>query len=371
MKKYDYLIVGAGLYGSTIAFELNKLGYKVLVIDKRNHVGGNIYTQNMEGINVHVYGAHIFHTSNKEVWDYINQFAKFNSFINSPIAIYKGKKYRLPFNMNTFKEIWPDISTPEDAKQKIELEKKQYHIDEPTNLEEQAINLVGKTIYEMLIKGYTAKQWGRNCDELPPFIIKRIPVRFEYDNNYFSDVYQGIPIGGYTKIIEKMLEGIDVELNADFFAKKDYYMDLANNIVYTGPIDQFFDYKYGELEYRTLRFDIETVDVPNYQGNAVINYTEYGIPYTRIIEHRHFEFNNKGNKSIITKEYPATFKKGDEPYYPINNERNDKLYQRYKIEALKLSNIHFGGRLGQYKYLDMDEIILEALNFIKSIQQKN
>ena len=368
MKKYDYLIVGAGLYGSTVACELKKKGYKVLVIDKRNHVGGNIYTKEMEGINVHVYGAHIFHTSNKEVWDYINQFASFNNYVNSPIAIYKGKKYHLPFNMFTFKEIWPDIHNEEEAKARIELDKSQYQIDEPKNLEEQAIKLVGKTIYEMLIKGYTAKQWGKRCDQLPASIIKRIPVRFTYDNNYFDDIYQGVPIGGYTQIIEKMLMGIDLELNADFFNNRDYYMHVADKIIYTGPIDQFFDYKYGELEYRTLRFDIEIINQKDYQGNAVVNYTEYEIPYTRIIEHRHFEFKDDLNKTVITKEYPISFKKGDEPYYPINNDRNDNLYQKYKSEANKLVNVHFGGRLGEYKYLDMDKVILEALNFVKTIK---
>ena len=365
-KEYDYLIVGAGLYGAVCAHELTKKGYRCLVIDKRKHVGGNIYTRNEHGINVHVYGAHIFHTSNEEVWNYINGFAEFNNFINSPIAIYKGNRYHLPFNMNTFVEIWPDISTPEEAKERIEKEKAEYHIDEPKNLEEQAINLVGKTIYERLIKGYTAKQWGRPCTELPPFIIKRLPVRFEFNNNYFNDIYQGIPVGGYTRIIEKMLEKIDLKLNTDFFANRQYFEQIADIIIYTGPIDQYFDYKYGPLEYRTVRFETETLDIPDYQGNAVINYTEYEVPFTRIIEHKHFEF-GKQDKTIISKEYSSSWKLGDEPYYPVNNDKNNELYQKYKIEADKLSNVHFGGRLGQYKYYDMDKVILEALNYLKSL----
>ncbi|MBE6133441.1 MAG: UDP-galactopyranose mutase [Erysipelotrichaceae bacterium] len=365
-KEYDYLIVGAGLYGAVCAYELTKKGYRCLVIDKRKHVGGNIYTRNEHGINVHVYGAHIFHTSNEEIWNYINQFAEFNNFINSPIAIYKGNRYHLPFNMNTFVEIWPDISTPEQAKERIEKEKAEFHIEEPKNLEEQAINLVGKTIYERLIKGYTAKQWGRPCTELPPFIIKRLPVRFEFNNNYFNDIYQGIPIGGYTQIINRMLEKIDLKLNADFFANRQYFEQIASRIIYTGPIDQFFEYKYGPLEYRTVRFETETLDIPDYQGNAVINYTEYEVPFTRIIEHKHFEF-GKQDKTVISKEYSSSWKLGDEPYYPVNNDKNNELYQKYKIEADKLSNVHFGGRLGQYKYYDMDKVILEALNYIKSL----
>ena len=366
-KKYDYLIVGSGLYGAICAHELNKRGYNCLVVEKRDHIGGNIYTKNIEGINVHVYGAHIFHTSNEEVWNYIKQFAEFNDFINSPIAIYKGEKYPLPFNMNTFVKIWPDVFTPQDAREKIEEEKAEYHIDEPKNLEEQAINLVGKTIYEMLIKGYTAKQWGRPCTELPPFIIKRIPVRFEFNNNYFNDIYQGIPIGGYTSIIKKMLEGIDVELNCDFFSNREHLESLADKIIYTGPIDQYFDYKYGPLEYRTVRFETEILNTSDYQGNAVINYTEYEVPYTRIIEHKHFEFNKAAPRTVISKEYSSSWKLGDEPYYPVNDEKNNELYQRYKLEADKLPNIHFGGRLGQYKYYDMDKVILEALEFLKTI----
>ena len=364
---FDYLIVGSGLYGAIAAYELNKKGYKVLVIEKRNHIAGNIYTKNEEGINVHVYGAHIFHTSNKKVWDYINQFAEFNNYINAPVARYKNELYNLPFNMNTFSKLWNDVFTPEDAKKRIEEEKAAYHIEEPKNLEEQAINLVGPTIYEKLIKGYTAKQWGRPCTELPPFIIKRLPVRFIFDNNYFNDRYQGIPIGGYTQIIEKMLEGIEVRLNCDFFEHKDELLKEAKNVIYTGPIDQFFEYKYGPLEYRSVRFEVETLDTPNYQGNAVVNYTEYEIPYTRIIEHKHFEFDSTSPKTIISKEYSSTWKVGDEPYYPVNNDKNNELYLKYKEEADKLKNVYFGGRLGQYKYYDMDKVVLEALNFIESL----
>ena len=367
MAKYDYLIVGSGLYGSICAYELHKRGFKVLVIDKRNHVGGNVYTKEVEGINVHVYGAHIFHTSNKEVWDYINQFAEFNNFINSPLARYKNEIYNLPFNMNTFCELWKDVKTPEDARNKIEEEKKAYHIEEPQNLEEQAINLVGPTIYEKLIKGYTAKQWGKDCKDLPAFIIKRLPVRFTFDNNYFNDIYQGIPRGGYTNIINKMLEGIEVRLNTDYLEHKEEYSNLATNIIYTGTIDSYFDYKFGNLEYRTVRLETEVLDTPNYQGVAVVNYTEQEIPYTRIIEHKHFEFNLATPKTVISKEYPASWKLGDEPYYPVNDQRNTELLQKYLLEAKKYPNLYFGGRLGLYKYLDMDKVILEALNFIKGL----
>ena len=365
---YDYLIVGAGLYGSICAYELNKKGYKVLVIDKREHIAGNIYTENIEGINVHKYGAHIFHTSNKEVWNYINQFAEFNNYINSPIARYRYELYNLPFNMNTFTKLWSDVYTPEDAKSKIESEKAKYHIENPANLEEQAINLVGTTIYEKLIKGYTAKQWGRPCTELPPFIIKRLPVRFTFDNNYFNDRYQGIPIGGYTSIIEKMLDGIEVRLNTNYFDKKKELDTISKNIIYTGPIDEYFNYKYGPLEYRTVRFETEIINTSNYQGNAVVNYTDYDIPYTRIIEHKHFEFDTTSPKTVISKEYSCTWKLGDEPYYPVNNDKNNELYLKYKCEADKLSIVHFGGRLGQYKYYDMDRVIVEALNFINDIK---
>ena len=367
---YDYLIVGTGLYGSICAYELSKMGYKVLVIDKREHIGGNIYTENIEGINVHKYGAHIFHTSNKMVWDYINQFAEFNNYINSPVARYKNEIYNLPFNMNTFSKIWNDVFTPAEAMRKIDEEKKKYYVEEPKNLEEQAINLVGPTIYEKLVKGYTAKQWGRKCNELPAFIIKRLPVRFTYDNNYFNDRYQGIPIGGYTKIIEKMLSGIEVKLNSNYFSDRNYYESISKNIIYTGPIDEFFAYKYGELEYRSVYFETTVLDEVNHQGNAVVNYTDYETPYTRMIEHKHFEFDTKTPKTVISKEYSKSWKLGDEPYYPVNDEKNNTLYNKYKEEALKLDNVFFGGRLGQYKYYDMDKVILEALNFIENIKMK-
>ena len=365
---YDYLIVGSGLYGSICAYELNKKGYKCLVIDKRANIAGNIYTENIEGINVHKYGAHIFHTSNKEIWEYINHFAEFNNYINSPVARYKQELYNLPFNMNTFTKMWPDCFTPDDVKKRIEEEKAKFHIDEPKNVEERAINLVGPRIYEKLIKGYTAKQWGRQCIELPPFIIKRLPVRFTFDNNYFNDRYQGIPIGGYTKIIEKMLDGIEVRLNTNFFDNRSEFESIAKNIIYTGPIDEYFEYKYGPLEYRTVRFETEVLNEVNYQGNAVINYTEYEIPYTRIIEHKHFEFDTTSPKTVISKEYSTTWRLGDEPYYPVNNDKNNELYLKYKNDADKLSNVHFGGRLGQYKYYDMDKVIIEALNYIKNIK---
>ncbi|MBP5551476.1 MAG: UDP-galactopyranose mutase [Bacilli bacterium] len=365
--KYDFLVVGTGLYGAICAYELNKKGYRCLVIDKRNHIAGNIYTKNEDGINVHVYGAHIFHTSNRAVWEYINQFSDFNNYINSPVARYKNELYNLPFNMNTFSKLWNDVFTPDEAKNRIEEEKAAYHIDEPKNLEEQAINLVGPTIYEKLIKGYTAKQWGRPCTELPAFIIKRLPVRFIYDNNYFNDRYQGIPIGGYTKIIGKMLEGIEVRLNYDFFEHKEELLKEAKEVIYTGPIDQFFDYKYGPLEYRSVRFETETLNMPNYQGNAVVNYTEYEVPYTRIIEHKHFEFDSTSPKTIISREYSSTWKVGDEPYYPVNNDRNNSLCEKYKEEADKLTNVHFGGRLGQYKYYDMDKVIEKALEFVSTL----
>ena len=364
MKKYDYLIVGAGLYGSIFAYEMNKKGKKCLVIDKRNHIGGNIYCENIEGINVHKYGAHIFHTSNKEVWEYINQFCEFNNYINSPIANYKGEIYNLPFNMNTFNKLW-GVVTPEEAKAKIEEQKKEFSIIEPKNLEEQAISLIGKYIYEKLIKGYTEKQWGRKATELPAFIIKRLPVRFTYDNNYFNDRYQGIPIGGYTKIIEKMLDGIEVKLNTNFFDNREYFENIAEKIVFTGMIDEFYNYKFGKLEYRSLRFETEILDKENYQGNAVVNYTEREIPYTRIIEHKHFEF-GKQEKTVITKEYPSEWKEGDEPYYPVNDEKNNKLYEKYKELAEKETNVIFGGRLGEYKYYDMDKVIEKVSKDLKN-----
>lgn len=364
---FDYLIVGSGLFGSICAYELHKKGYKVLVIDKRNHVGGNIYTKEIEGINVHVYGAHIFHTSNKEVWNYINSFAEFNNYINSPVARYKDEIYNLPFNMNTFTKLWNDVYTPRDVEKRISKEKEEFKFEKITNLEEQAISLVGKTIYEKLIKGYTAKQWGKECKDLPAFIIKRLPVRYTFDNNYFNDRYQGIPIGGYTQIIEKMLEGIEVRLNVDYFKEIDEYKDIAEKIIYTGPIDQYFSYKHGALEYRSVRFETEILDEVNYQGNAVVNYTEYEVPYTRIIEHKHFEFDVTSPKTIISKEYSSKWKLGDEPYYPVNDAQNNALFEKYNEESKKLSNVYFGGRLGQYKYYDMDKVILAAFELLEKL----
>lgn len=362
--KYDYLIVGAGLFGSIFAYEANKKGKRCLVIDKRDHIGGNIYTKNIEGINVHQYGAHIFHTSNSEVWSYINQFAKFNRYTNSPIAIYKNEVYNMPFNMNTFNKLW-GVITPKEAKNRIEEEKKRTGIIEPKNLEEQAISLVGQTIYEKLVKGYTEKQWGKKATELPSFIIKRLPVRFTYDNNYFNDKYQGIPIGGYTQIIEKMLEGIEVKLNIDFFENREYFESISDKIVFTGMIDKYYNYKYGELEYRSLTFETEILDEQNFQGNAVANYTEYDVPYTRIIEHKHFEFDVENPKTVITKEYPDTWINQKEPYYPINDDKNNKLYKKYEELSKKDLKVIFGGRLGKYKYYDMDKVIEEALICVK------
>ena len=362
MMKYDYLIVGAGLFGSIFAYEANKRGKKCLIVDKRNHIAGNIYTKEVEGINVHEYGAHIFHTSNKEVWEYIQQFAEFNRYTNSPVAFYKDEVYNLPFNMNTFSRLW-GIKTPKEAQEMIEKQRQESGILDPKNLEEQAISLVGKDIYEKLIKGYTQKQWGKLCTELPSFIIKRLPVRFTYDNNYFNDLYQGIPIGGYTQIIEKMLKGIDIKLNCDFFDHKEGLKDIANKIVFTGMIDRYFDYKLGTLEYRSLKFETEILNEENFQGNAVVNYTEYEVPYTRIIEHKHFEY-GKQEKTVITKEYPANRKKGDEPYYPMNDEKNNELYKKYKLLAKEEENVIFGGRLGQYKYYDMHNVIAEALKCV-------
>lgn len=363
MKKYDYLIVGAGIFGSIFAYEASKKGKRCLVIDKRNHIGGNVYCENKEGINVHKYGAHIFHTSNKEVWDYVNNFAEFNRYTNSPVANYKGELYNLPFNMNTFYGLWK-VKTPEEAKAKIEEQVKEANIVEPKNLEEQAIKLVGKDIYEKLIKGYTEKQWGKKATELPSFIIKRLPVRFTFDNNYFNDMYQGIPIGGYNAIIEKLLKGVEVKLSTDFFENRDELTVMADKIVFTGMIDEFYDYRFGTLEYRSLSFEHEVLDIENYQGNAVVNYTEYEIPYTRIIEHKHFEYGT-GAKTIITKEYPATWTKGDEPYYPINNDKNNDIYMKYKELADKESNVIFGGRLAEYKYYDMHNVIEKALKIVK------
>jgi len=361
--KYDYLIVGSGLFGSIFAYEANKRNKKCLVIEKRNHIGGNIYTENIEGINVHKYGAHIFHTSNKAIWEYINQFAEFNRYTNSPIARYKEEVYNLPFNMNTFNKLW-GVFTPDEAKKKIQEELNEVHIEEPKNLEEQAIKLVGKTIYEKLVKGYTEKQWGMKATELPSFIIKRLPVRFTYDNNYFNDIYQGIPIGGYTQIIEKMLEGIEVKVNCDFFEHRNALETIAEKIVFTGPIDQYYEYCFGNLEYRSVRFETEVLDIENYQGNAVVNYTEYEVPYTRIIEHKHFEFGTQP-KTVISREYSDTWNSSKEPYYPINNEKNNQLYEKYKELANKDEKVIFGGRLGQYKYFDMHKVIEEALQCVE------
>lgn len=366
MKKYDYLIVGAGLFGSVFAYEATKKGKKCLVIDKRSHIGGNIYTKNVGGINVHYYGAHIFHTKNKEIWDYINKFATFNNYINSPIAIYKNKVYNLPFNMNTFNKLW-NVKTPEEAKKIIDKQIKQSKIKTPKNLEEQALTLVGKDIYKKLIKGYTEKQWGRKCKELPAFIIRRLPLRFRYDNNYFNDPYQGIPIGGYTNIIKKMLEKSDVLLNTSYddFMKNHKPNDFSK-IIYTGTIDEFYNYKLGNLEYRSLCFKHKLIDISNFQGNAVCNYTAKNVDYTRIIEHKHFEFLDTNN-TVITKEYPKEWKIGDEPYYPVMDEKNLKLYNKYLELSKKDKNILFKGRLGEYKYYDMDKVVENALLLAKQI----
>ena len=365
---YDYLIVGAGLFGAVFAHEAHKAGKKVLVIDKRPQIAGNVYTEEVDGINVHKYGAHIFHTSNKKVWDYVQQFAEFNRYTNSPVARYKDELYNLPFNMNTFSKMW-GVKTPAEAREKIEEQKKEAGITEPKNLEEQGISLIGRDIYEKLVKGYTEKQWGRRATELPSFIIKRLPVRFVYDNNYFNDLYQGIPVGGYTKLVANMLEGIEVRLNTDFFANKAEFEAMAGKIVFTGMLDEYFDYCYGELEYRSLRFETETLEEENYQGNAVVNYTEYEVPYTRIIEHKHFEFGcQNGNcnpKTVITREYPATWKKGDEPYYPMNDEKNNALFAKYKELADRQDKVIFGGRLGMCKYFDMHQVIEVALECVK------
>ena len=368
---YDYLVVGAGLYGAVFAERAKAAGKKVLVIEKRNHIAGNVFTDCIEGIHVHRYGAHIFHTNSDAAWEYINRFAKFNDYINSPIANYKGEMYNLPFNMNTFHQMW-GVTTPEEAKAKIE-EDRQKSIEEfggddfvPQNLEQQAVSLVGREIYEKLIKGYTEKQWGRPCNELPSFIIKRLPVRFEYDNNYFNAKYQGIPIGGYTGLVERMLEGVEVRLGVDYLANKLTYDELADTIVYTGPIDAYFGYKLGALQYRSVRFEEELLDVADYQHNAVINYTDSETPYTRIIEHKWFEFGKDENgrdipKTVISKEYSSEWKVGDEPYYPVNDERNQKLYLEYQKLAAEENGVIFGGRLGEYKYYDMDQVILAAL----------
>lgn len=362
MSKFDYLIVGAGLFGSVFAYEATQRGKKCLVIDKRNHIAGNIYTENIEGINVHKYGAHIFHTSDKAIWEYVNRFVDFNNFINSPIASYKDELYNLPFNMNTFSKMW-GIKTPAEAKAIIAGQIANLNIGEPQNLEEQALKLVGTDVYEKLIKGYTQKQWGRPCTELPAFIIKRLPLRFTYDNNYFNDCYQGIAIGGYTQIIEKMLAGSDVKTDTDYFEFIKENPDIAEKTVFTGQIDEFFGYRYGALGYRSVRFENEILDADNYQGNAVVNYTDREVPYTRIIEHKHFEF-GKQEKTVISREYSAEWQPGIEPYYPINDEANNALYEKYKTLAATRPDVIFGGRLGQYKYYDMDKVIAAALSAV-------
>ncbi|MDY3548045.1 UDP-galactopyranose mutase [Riemerella anatipestifer] len=367
--KYDYLIVGAGLFGSIVAYELTKKGYRCLVIEKRDHIGGNCYTENIEGINVHKYGAHIFHTNDKKIWDYINSFVEFNRYTNTPIAINDGKVYNLPFNMNTFHAIW-GVNTPKEAKEKILQQTEKYASLDPQNLEEQALKLVGEDIYNLLIKDYTEKQWGKSAKELPSFIIKRLPLRFTYDNNYFNDKYQGIPIGGYTKIFEKLLENIDLKLNTDFFEKREYFEKISDNIIYTGPIDLFFNYNKGKLEYRSLRFENEILDTDNFQGNAVVNYTSLEQPYTRIIEHKHFEFGTQ-EKTYITKEYPDTWDENKEPYYPINDDKNMEIYTKYKKQADELPHIIFGGRMAEYRYYDMHQIIGSALSKVEKIPPKN
>ena len=366
---YDYLIVGAGLYGAVFAHEAKKAGKKVLVIDRRSTIAGNVYTEKMEGIQVHKYGAHIFHTNNKRVWEYVNQFAEFNRFTNSPVANYKGELYSLPFNMYTFNKMW-GVVTPQEAKEKIQEQKKAAGITEPKNLEAQAISLVGTDIYEKLVKGYTEKQWGRPCTELPAFIIKRLPVRLTFDNNYFNALYQGIPIGGYTKMVENMLEGIEVRLGVDYLKEQAHFDSMAEKVVYTGPIDAYFNYSQGVLEYRSVRFDTEILDMPNFQGNAAVNYTDRETPWTRIIEHKWFEFGKDENgndipKTVISREYSSEWNVGDEPYYPVNDEKNSALYQKYKVLVAKEDKIIFGGRLGEYKYYDMDAVIDSALKRVK------
>ena len=365
--KYDYLIVGSGLFGSTFANLAKKDGKKVLVIDRRDHIGGNIYTENVEGINVHKYGAHIFHTDYKDVWDYVNSFVEFNRYTNSPVARIGNEIYNMPFNMNTFAKIWDDVFTPEDALRHINEEKKEI-TGEPKNLEEQAISLVGRSIYEKLIKGYTEKQWNRDCKDLPAFIIKRLPVRLIYDNNYFNDRYQGIPICGYTKLIEGMLDGIEVKLNANFFDDVDYYKSIAEKIVYTGPIDEYFNYSLGTLEWRSLKFDTKILDQENYQGNAVVNYTGHEVDYTRVIEHKHFEFDSTSPKTVVTFEYPSDYEEGMEKYYTVNDEKNDKLAEEYRKLAKKEDNVIFGGRLAEYKYYDMDDVIKSAFEIYSSFK---
>lgn len=366
MIAYDFLIVGAGLFGATAAHVLTRRGKRCLVIDKRPHIGGNVYTENVNGINVHKYGAHIFHTSNKDVWDFVNSFIEFNRYTNSPVANYKGKLYNLPFNMNTFYQMW-GVITPEQAAAKIEEQRRESGIINPRNLEEQAISLIGKDIYYTLIKDYTEKQWGRKATELPAFIIRRLPVRFTFDNNYFTDKYQGIPIGGYTKLVEKLLGEIKVKLDTDYFENRKYFDSIADKVIYTGEIDRYFDYRFGHLEYRTVSFETELLEgVANYQGNAVVNYTDAETPYTRIIEHKHFEFGNQPD-TVISKEYSKEWKPGDEPYYPVNDERNGALYTRYKTLADNQEKVIFGGRLAEYKYYDMHQVIENALRLVDSL----
>ncbi|WP_278707451.1 MULTISPECIES: UDP-galactopyranose mutase [Bacteroides] len=365
MAKYDYLIVGAGLYGACFSYIATQKGKKCLIIEKRPHVGGNLYCENIEGINVHKYGAHIFHTSNKDVWNFVTSLVEFNNYVNSPIANYKGKLYNLPFNMNTFHALW-GVTTPEEASRMIRMQMEESGITKPSNLEEQAISLVGKDIYKILIKGYTEKQWGRKCNELPASIIKRLPVRFTFDNNYFNDTYQGIPIGGYNKLFDKLLSGAEVLTDTDFFSDRDYFKSLANKIVFTGPIDQYFNYIFGKLEYRTVRFENEILNIKNYQGVAVMNYTDSDTPYTRIIEHKHFEFGQQ-EKTVISKEYSSEWKENSEPYYPINNNRNNSLYLKYKELADNEENIIFGGRLSEYKYYDMHHIVEQVIKYADSI----
>ena len=359
MKHYDYILVGAGLYSAVIAWHAKQEGKSCLVLERRDHIGGNVYCEEVEGINVHKYGAHIFHTSNRKVWDFVNSFVEFNRYTNSPVANYKGEIYNMPFNMNTFSRMW-GISTPQEAKAIIEKQKAEI-TGEPKNLEEQAIALVGRDIYEKLVKGYTEKQWGRDCSELPSFIIKRLPVRFTYDNNYFNDLYQGIPIGGYNKLIKALFEGADIQTGVDFLTEKEKWLSMADKVIYTGAIDEYFEYCFGKLEYRTVRFETEVLDTDNYQGVAVVNYTDRETPYTRVIEHKHFEFGTQP-KTVISKEYSTDWKEGMEPYYPVNNEKNQALYQKYREKAAAQEKVFFGGRLGEYKYYDMDKVIASAMD---------
>jgi UDP-galactopyranose mutase len=365
MPKYDYLVIGSGLFGSVFAYKAKQAGKKCLVIDKRPHQGGNVHCENIEGINVHRYGAHIFHTNNKAVWDFVNSFVPFNRYTNAPVANYKDRLYNLPFNMNTFYALW-GVKTPDEARAKIEAQRRGAGSTDPKNLEEQALSLVGRDIYEILIKGYTEKQWERECVKLPAFIIKRIPLRFTFDNNYFNDAYQGIPIGGYNKLIGGLLAGIETKLNTGFFEDREYFESLAENIVFTGRIDEFYQCRFGQLEYRSLRFETETLDCENYQGNAVVNYTDAGTPYTRIIEHKHFEFGEQP-KTVISREYPMEWREGAEPFYPVNDEKNNALYRRYRLLADSERCVTFGGRLAEYKYYDMDDVVEKALSVFENL----